>query len=748
MDSVCCPDGALGGSVSDSWLTLRCAGVPRITALVAFAFYLLVSFLLFGLPVIGSPTHAHIGYMSDQGMMMWCMVWWPYALAHGINPFITHAVWAPSGFNLTWSASIPALAAAFTPVTMAWGPVVSYNLAALLGPALSAWAAFLVCRHVAQNVGGALAGGMLYGFSPYQVGHVLAGHLNLTSVFVPPFCVLLVLLLVEDEVSSGSFAIGLVLLLVLQCLISTEVLATMTLFGGLALLAALALMPYARSRLLAAAIPIGSAYAAAAIILAPFLYYLLAKGSAPRAAIFPSSLFSSDLLSFFIPPRWLLIYPRAAAALDSRLVADINFWEKGSYFSLPLVAVAGLYFWPRRSQAIAQLLVVLFLLVAVAALGPVLHVDGRPLVVLPWAVGDELPLIKHALPIRFANYGFLILAIIVSLWLSGPRIPFRPVLAVAVLLALFPNPVFLLKKSVYHVPAFFADGLYHDYLRPGDNVLIIPYGDNGASMAWQAETWMYFRMAGGYLGFTPEKYRRWPIVSTLITSLAVPDPALQLRAFVAGNSIDAIIVADSAKGIASELPQSAGLPGVKIGGVVLYRMARNPSPAPPLERLQLAAADWWFSKLLCASHRFLAGGGDIGELNPVRARMLGLLPDSKWGKRLDLVIAGASHGAYNGLWIGPGDNGLLEAGMFASSAVIGPLTAHYGSDLTSVLYPYPHRYRAGVPSDESVDFLLMTFRSESAGRFCPGPVHHSAAVKPSTSTSDTMLAPRGVSLEE
>ncbi len=63
-----------------------------------------------------------------------------------------------------------------------------------------------------------------------------------------------------------------------------------------------------------------------------------------------------------------------------------------------------------------------------------------------------------------------------------------------------------------------------------------------------------------------------------------------------------------------------------------------------------------FGTLLCAARRFLTERGKLDGLNPASARALGLLPDSKWGERLDLVIAGGAHGVFNGLWIGPGAN--------------------------------------------------------------------------------------------
>ena len=133
------------------------------------------------------------------------------------------------------------------------------------------------------------------------------------------------------------------------------------------------------------------------------------------------------------------------------------------------------------------------------ALGPVLHVAGRQIVALPWALAGKLPLIKYALPVRFGNYAFLVLAIILSLWISGPGVRFAKALTVMAMIAIFPNPAFLFRESRYITPAFFADGLYRNYLARGDNVLVIPYGASGPSMAWQAQTRMYFRMPGGYI---------------------------------------------------------------------------------------------------------------------------------------------------------------------------------------------------------------------------------------------------------
>jgi len=263
----------------------------RLQDFAVLALYLVASVTLFGLQVIAHPVTAHVGYTNDPAMMMWYLAWWPYAIWHHINPFITHAVWSATGYNLLWATSMPAVAIAFTPVTATFGVLAAYNVAALIAPGLSGWAAFLLCRHMTGSFWSAFAGGLIYGFSPYEVGHVLAGHLTLTFNFIPPLCVLLVLLLIEGKMQSRGFAIVLAAALVIQFSISTEIFATMTVFGGLALLAAAIVLPDRWESLSAAATPIASAYTISALLLSPILYYAFIEGSPPASPIFPPSFF-------------------------------------------------------------------------------------------------------------------------------------------------------------------------------------------------------------------------------------------------------------------------------------------------------------------------------------------------------------------------------------------------------------------------------------------------------------------------
>lgn len=121
------------------------------------------------------------------------------------------------------------------PLTAALGPVAAYNLLCVLCPALAAWSAFLLCRHLAGNFRAALLGGYLFGFSTYVLGHILCGHVDCFSVFLIPLVAYLALARLEARLTRLAFGLWLFALLVAQFLIVDEFFVTMTLVGAVAL---------------------------------------------------------------------------------------------------------------------------------------------------------------------------------------------------------------------------------------------------------------------------------------------------------------------------------------------------------------------------------------------------------------------------------------------------------------------------------------------------------------------------------
>ncbi|MBV8774508.1 MAG: hypothetical protein JO166_19560 [Deltaproteobacteria bacterium] len=676
------------------------------SGLLALVGYLSVSILFVGLPVLAHPATVHVGLGADPSQMMWFMVWWPYALVHHVNPFVSHAIWVPTGANLTWTTSIPAVALALTPITWMFGPVISYNVAAVFAPALSAWSAFLLCRWLTCNYTGAVIGGLLYGFSPYEFGHILGGHLSFTINFVPPLCLLLFGQLLDRSVTGLGFVFTFAILLVIQCLISNEVLATMTAFGVLAWLIAYALFPTEqRIRLRTTIVPITTAYLLAGFILSPFFYFALANGAMPRRPLFPPSFFSADLVGFVIPTPLLLLARHSFEALISKNFGNIQ--ENEFYLGIPALMLVSWFFWVRRSESFARLFAVMLGVIIVAAIGPVLHAADHSVSEVPWAAVFELPLLKQALPVRVANYGFLVVALIAALSLATPKRRFSEVLVAYTFASYLPNVSLFLWPEHYQNPPFFASGLYHQVLHQGENIVIFPYGATGPSMMWQAETGMYFSMSGAWMGPTPEEFQRWPIVSAALVGLPLADPGQQLRSFLIAHQVQAVIAAEGA----TSLPAALGIKPIELGGVSVYRLP-NDSPATvpkqTIDRLEEAAGQEWIAHLLEAASRFLDGTRDLETLDPVKLKELGFLPNSRWGRTLDLVLGGASHGAIAPVWIGPGPSGTVAAGLFASPSAATALASFYRGFATSILYPYPLRFTGGTPVDNEVQFLLIT----------------------------------------
>jgi len=160
-------------------------------ACLALILYLALSLIYFG--TVKNYSHRYLGFGADPIAYIWFLNWWPWAIGHGLNPFVSYYVWHPHGYNMTWAGSVPAAALLMFPVTWIANPVVSFNVLSLLAPALAAGAGFLLARYLTRDTSASFIGGYLFGFSSYELGHLL-GHLNLDLIFVVPLLVLFVLL--------------------------------------------------------------------------------------------------------------------------------------------------------------------------------------------------------------------------------------------------------------------------------------------------------------------------------------------------------------------------------------------------------------------------------------------------------------------------------------------------------------------------------------------------------------------------
>src|SRR6476659_1716908 len=166
---------------------------PRRRSLGVLACYLFLSVCLWRSLVPHLATHALGGGRLDPGIFIWWFEWSAYAVTHAMNPLRSTYLDAPIGVSAMWNTSVPALGLVFAPITLTLGAVVSFNVACILGPPLSAWTAWLWLRRHVHDAAAAV-GGLVFGFSPFVIGQARAGHLMFTWLFLVP----IILMLVED----------------------------------------------------------------------------------------------------------------------------------------------------------------------------------------------------------------------------------------------------------------------------------------------------------------------------------------------------------------------------------------------------------------------------------------------------------------------------------------------------------------------------------------------------------------------
>jgi hypothetical protein len=548
----------------------------------AFGLYLIVAFAFLGTPVLAHPERDVVGGLfTDPQIFIWSFAWWPHAILHGTDPIFTHAIFAPDGFNLAWATSVPLLAVAFAPLTLLLGPVLAYNAASVLMPALAAWTAFLLCRRLTRSNWAALAGGYLFGFSTYVLAAELT-HIFSAVVFLLPVAALLIVRFVQGELAGRGFALRMGFLLAAQMLLSTEILFTLTLALAAGLALALLLVPAARRRIVQMLLPLLAAYALAALLTAPYVYYVLGGGRPPSGA----EAFTADVVNLIVPTMaslggwWARHLETLWAANDS---------ERGTYLGVPLLVVVVLFAWQRRRSATGRFLVACFLLAVLCSFGSQLKVNGHVVVELPWSHLAVRPLFRNLMPVRLIVFASLAAAVMTALFAASPR-PARllrvtlPALAV---LALVPNLSWGAWSRTPEVPALFMTSLYKSCLGRNENVLLLPFGTRGDTMLWQVRSGFCFRIAGGYISpYPPRGYTLTEGIFRVATEEIPPDvttgAVLQL---VRLKHVTTIVLDATQESLWGPVLRPFAKPQ-RVGGTLIYRLR----DAPPLRARCAAAA--------------------------------------------------------------------------------------------------------------------------------------------------------------
>jgi len=532
-----------------------------------------------------------------------------------------------------------------------------------------------------------------------------------------------------------------VLLIVTQFLLSIEIFATMTIFGGIALLVGWSSGSVEiRKRILASLKLIACSYACASFMVSPFLYYFFAVGFKAKP-IFSPAFYSADVLNFLIPTRVNEI--GRIGLFQSISARFFNGWlaEAGACLSLPLILIAAGHTVPRWRAPQGRFLFYCLIITIVLSLGPFLHVASRRFpIALPWLPFVQLPVINNALPVRFSMYACLVLALIASLWLADDSVrpPVRLGFAAAILAFNTPNLSTSFWRTTIHTPAFFRDGIYQHYLEKGQTVLILPYAEKGEAMLWQAQAYMYFNMAEGAGAGWPDAFLRWPIALALCDRSYVPHGSEQLKAFLAAHDVSAILVADQELAI-WRTPLSILDPApLEVGGISLYRVTKSArtDSGTTLNAMRSQFDTERIAALVAIANEVLSKKSEAGSLSVQRAEELQLLPqDSLIGPPPQFALGSARssvqsaphttsdptlitdpHFAY-GLWLGTTPDGHVGVGVQAWYSGVAQLIEKLRGVSSGIYFPYPNKLATSAPPPDGEDgWLLITFTLEQLAR--------------------------------
>lgn len=469
------------------------------------------------------------GLQGDPKLFIWYLGWLPWAVLHGHDPLLTSYLRAPWGANLMWNTSVPLAAALLAPVTLLFGPVVSYTVLLTGCFALSASACYVCALALVRRRTLAWFAGLLYGFSEYELGHGL-GHPNLALATTPPLFLWVVVRLVTGRVRPRRAGIQLGLLAVGQLLLGEEILldtalATVVLSLAVGVVHRRRCAPLVRPLATAAGVAAGVVLVLAAAPIAVQFF-----GPDRLAPLAGASGVSGNDLASFVAPTSLLADPAFGDLLST---PPGSLLETTAYLGvLPIVAIGGWVatatgaaFRRRRAAPAPAVgagvrllgpLVLTGISCAVLSLGGIVQFRGRVVYrgLTPWGLlAAHVPLFRDALPGRlslFVDLAFVLAAAIVLDQLldaggrrrdHSSRLPRLFAFGLGGLVALTWMPSVDFPARPVSVPPFFSSAAVRALPR-GCTVLAnpLPYStQSDEAMLWQVTSNFRFRLVDGYV---------------------------------------------------------------------------------------------------------------------------------------------------------------------------------------------------------------------------------------------------------
>ena len=471
----------------------------------AALFYAVVSWMTFGPHNIGDLASQFFCPSGDPYFYAWFFNWWPFALSHHINPFYITYDWYPPGLNAAWLTSMPSVSLLFSPLTVSFGAQTTFNVVALLSPALAATSFFCLAFYLTNKFFPSLLSGYTFGFSSYMLGQLL-GHTQLYFVAPLPCAILLFILRVNNRIGRKTFIGSFSIVALFEFASSLEIFSTFSIMSLLSLIIFYAAGDRTlRTNLLNAVKDVAWSFVPFVLLGSPYLYYLLVGLHSLPHQMAAATYFSTDILNFFLPTPVTRLGRTIFSSISAHFTG--NYSEEGAYLGVPLILILSHYVITLWNDKYTKPLSAILLAALIFSLGSYLHVNGVIThVPLPWILISKLPLMNSALPLRLALYTSLVSAVMLAMWLSKSQSVSRSVVkyAAAIVACAFIWP----NQELYHwtrpyIPKLFERSNVSKYLARNDNVLII---SPNSGTYYQLQSGMRFRLYHNYLGFNPAAF--------------------------------------------------------------------------------------------------------------------------------------------------------------------------------------------------------------------------------------------------
>ncbi|MFE3228080.1 glycosyl transferase [Nocardia sp. NPDC059228] len=479
--------------------------------LIVAAAYLSLAVLVLS----GQWLHTDRGYLiksgQDQTMWEWFFAVTAHNVAHLENPLGSLLQNYPDGVNMMANTAMFGVGVPLTPVTLMFGPTVTFVLVLTVGLFGTAFAWYwLFSRELVASKFAAAVGGLFCGFAPAMISHANA-HPNFAVLALLPLIVLQLIRMARRaeltrEVRKArrnrdAFVLG--LLVALQIALGEEPLLIFALSFGVFALVYHLHTPRTGWRALRAITP--------TVLLAALITVALTEIPLWWQFFGPQSYRSIEHGPMNNDLEALLQFPSESLGgmFSHGQNVAINPTEENSYFGWPLwivVTVAVALMWRERAVRAAAAVIVAFTVLSLGATLMIGHHNTG--ITLPWQRLEDVPLLNSVLESRFTMAAIPAIALILALatqraldYWKVSATDWRPLaLFGALAFALLPlTPTILPAVQRPPTPDFFADGTVRQYVSHGSVVVAPPPTPPDArALHWQAESGFEFPLAGGY----------------------------------------------------------------------------------------------------------------------------------------------------------------------------------------------------------------------------------------------------------